>query len=224
MTPNRREFIEHVGAAAMLSALPLSVAPTVRSLEERSVPAQDWDLTWTARLKGKKHKACFDCTEIESGYGLWRASIWANQYEASGAKPAELHTVLILRHNAVALALHQDFWDTYGVGKAESVTHPISLQSTDRNPALLTAVRGEVPAAYDTFALPKFLARGGTALGCDLALLKHVRAVQSKDGVSLEEARKRVLAAVVPGVIMQPSGVLAAVRAQEEGCVYVKAS
>lgn len=36
----------------------------------------------------------FDCTEIENGYSVWRASIWENQYQATMlAKPGTARTV-----------------------------------------------------------------------------------------------------------------------------------
>lgn len=225
MTTNRREFIEHVGAAAMLGAFPLAGLRDLRLSEAGNVALEDWDLSWTAKIKGKKHKACFDCTEIESGFGPFRGTVWASQYQAmGGAKPSDTQTVLVLRHNAAVLALKQDFWNTYAVGKGESVTHPITQQSSDRNPSLFTAAAGDVPAAFDYFALPKFIERGGIVLACNLALGHFAHKYVAKDGVSAEEAHKRIIAGLQPGVIVQPSGVLAAVRAQEEGCVYVKGS
>lgn len=224
MTTNRREFIERIGATAMLGALPMSM-PHLAEFEPLNVTAEDWDLSWTAKLKGKKHKACFDCAEIESGYGGWRASIWENQYQAAGgAKRADIITVLVLRHNAALLALRQEFWNTYAIGKEQKVTHPLTQQGSERNPLLLTTATDSIPETFDGFALPKFLARGGIVLACNVALGFIANKYIAKDGVTPEEAHKRILTAVSPGVIVQPSGVIAAVRAQEEGCVYVRAS
>jgi hypothetical protein len=81
-----------------------------------------------------------------------------------------------------------------------------------------------VPADFDSVALDKFIARGGIALACNLAFDDCVEVVKSKDSVSAEEARKRALGYLVPGVILQPSGVFAAIRAQEAGCTYLRAS
>jgi intracellular sulfur oxidation DsrE/DsrF family protein len=44
------------------------------------------------------------------------------------------------------------------------------------------------------------------------------------DKVSKEEAEKRARAQLLPGVILQPSGVFAVLRAQQAGCDYIKAS
>jgi hypothetical protein len=227
MSTNRREFLEHAAGTALFGVMPLSLASTVRAMSPSVGAAgasDEWDLTWVNRLTSK-HKAVFDCPEVESGYGVWRASIWARQYqEVLGAKPNELSTVVILRHNGIALAMQQSFWDTYKVGEAKKVIHPVTQQPTDRNPVLLSASRGEVPETLDAVALDKFIARGGVALGCNLAFQDCVDLVTTKDGVTPEEARKRAIAGLIPGVILQPSGVFAAVKAQEAGCSYVRAS
>jgi hypothetical protein len=227
MTTNRREFIEHLGATAMLGALPLTAMPAgMRSLLEYAPPVlDDFDLSWTNKLNGKAHKAVLDCAEIESGFGVWRAGMWEGQYLATNqAKPGELATVLVLRHKAFVLALQQSMWDSHGIGGEDKVTHPITQQSTDRNPVLLSASRNEIPAQFDPLMLPNFIAKGGIALACAVAMQFFSGAVAKKAGISEEEARKRVVAALVPGVVLQPSGVFACIRAQEAGCAYVRAS
>lgn len=219
MPSNRREFIEHLGAAAMLGALPLT-SPEFGAAAMVPPQGAQWDLSWVDKLKGTGHKALFDCTEIENGYGIYRASFWDMQYtSAMNVRPADMRTVLILRHHAVAMALRQELWDKLAIGKAKSVKAPFTEQPTDKNPALIT--EGVPPIALD---LPKFIARGGIALACNLALQEWVAALAAKDGVDMAEAQKRIAAGIVSGVTLQPSGVFAAVRAGEAGCVYVKAS
>ena len=56
--------------------------------------------------------------EVDSGYGVWRATIWGKQYQdVLGAAPKDLSAVLVLRHNGITLAMQQAFWDKYGVGR-----------------------------------------------------------------------------------------------------------
>ena len=141
-----------------------------------------------------------------------------------GAAPRDLSTVLVLRHNGITLAMQQAFWDKYGIGKAKNALHPITQEPTDRNPALLSSSRNEVPADFDAVALDKFISRGGIALGCNLAFADCVQIVKSKEGVSDADARKQAIGYLVPGVILQPSGVFAVIRAQEAGAIYIRAS
>jgi hypothetical protein len=77
---------------------------------------------------------------------------------------------------------------------------------------------------FDDFALPAFMARGGIALACNLAFQQVVDMVKAGENLSDEAARTRAISLLVPGVILQPSGVFAAIRAQQEGCIYLRAS
>jgi hypothetical protein len=227
VTTNRREFLERLGATAMLSALPLTDLPP--ALREFAPPVttvpEDFDFTWTNKLKGKAHRAIFDCAEVESGFGVWRAGMWEGQYHATqGAKPSETQTVLVLRHAAFALTLQQDFWDKYTVGADDKVTHPLTQQGTDRNPVLLSSTRNEIPAQFDALMLPAFMSKGGIVLACNVAMQFFSMGIAKKANITEEEARKRVVAAIIPGILLQPSGVFACVKAQEAGCHYVRAS
>jgi hypothetical protein len=223
---DRREFLGQFAAGAMMGAVPLSLESALRAVAP-STPgeaAETWDLSWTNRVKGK-YRVVLDSPEISSGYGVWRSSFWAKQYQdVLGAKPSDTSTVLVLRHNGIALAMQQSFWDKYGIGKLKNVTHPVTEEPTTGNPALFSSTRGEVPAQFDDFALDKLMGRGGIVLACNLALQDMIGLVQKNDGVSAEESRTRAVAALVPGVILQPSGVFAVLHAQDVGCNYIMAS
>lgn len=226
MAAGRREFIERVavGAAALagMTAIPTHVAA---ALGVAPLGSPDVDVSWMKRVTGK-HRAVFDCAEIESGYGVWRATVWGNQMqEAFGAKPRDISAVLVLRHNALVLGMQQAFWDTYGIGRTHDATHPLTLQSTERNPALLSSSRGEIAAQYDALALDKAIDRGTIVLGCSLAMeMDVVPVIVKQDGISVEAARAKARSLLVPGVIMQPSGVFASLVAQDAGCHYLRAS
>lgn len=231
MDTDRRDFIQKIAAGAtMFGALPLGFGAGMDWIDAAAgatpvaSAAEEWDLTWVARIKGK-HKAVFDVPEVDSGYGVWRASIWPAQYQqVLGVTPTDMSMVLVLRHNGIALAMRQEFWDKYRIGELKKATHPVTQQGTARNPALMSSAANDLPAQYDNLALPKFLERGGIALACDLALQECVRLIQGKEGISADEARKQAIGYMIPGVILQPSGVFAALRAQEAGCLYLRAS
>jgi len=226
MDTTRRDFLGKVAVnAAVLGAMPLSIDFSSLSASP-AAPAQGekWDVTWVNRLTGK-HKAVFDVPEVESGYGVWRATIWGKQYqEVLGVAPKDMSAAVVLRHNGIVLALQQSFWDKYGIGKAKNVLHPITQQPTAKNPALLSTAGDEVPAQFEPMALDKFIGRGGIVLACNLALQDCVELIKSKEGANDADARKAAIGYLVPGVILQPSGVFAAIRAQEAGATYLRAS
>ena len=227
MDTTRRDFLGKVAVnAAVLGAMPLSFDFGSTAVAGAASSAQEkWDVSWVNRITGN-HKAIFDVPEVESGYGVWRATIWGKQYQdVLGVSPKDMSAVVVLRHNGIVLAMKQSFWDKYGIGKSKNVTHPLTYKPTDKNPAMLSSSSSDdFPAAYDPMSLDKFISRGGIALACNLALADCVDLIKTKENVSDGEARKQAIAYMVPGVILQPSGVFAAIRAQEAGAMYLRAS
>ena len=57
-----------------------------------------------------------------------------------------------------------------------------------------------------------------------MALQDCIDLIKTRDKIGDDEARKRAIAYLLPGVILQPSGVFAAIRAQQAGCAYLKSS
>lgn len=225
---NRREFLERVTAGAVLASIPFTPnvlnALDAKGGSPRAPGSEDWDLTWVSRVTGT-YRAVFDVPEIEGGAGVWRASLWQQQYsDVLKVAASDLSAVVVLRHKAIVLSMQQTFWDRYDVAKKNEVLDPMTDKPTDRNPVLLSSSRHEVSADFDDVALDKFIARGGIVLACNLALREMTSLVTKKDKVSDDDARKTVLAALVPGVIVQPSGVFAAIHAQDAGCKYLRAS
>jgi hypothetical protein len=174
------------------------------------------------RVTGK-HRAVFDVPEIENGLGVMRASIWLDQYERyMNAAPGDLSAVVVIRHEAIPLAMSQEYWDAYGVGKLRDVRSAATGQPTDRNPVLPTP--GAPATRFDGWLLSRFMERGGIVLACDLAMRRCVELVRTKDGLEPDAARARAVGMLIPGVLLQPSGIFAVVRAQEAGCHFVRSS
>jgi hypothetical protein len=216
MTASRREFISSAAGSLFFAGL----------AEPQGPAAKQWDLSWVKKVTGK-HKVVLDVPEVDSAFGVWRANFWVQQYsDVLGVPPKDSTSVLVMRHNGIVLAMNQNFWDQYGIGKAKSVTHPITEKPINRNPALLSSKRpeDELPPMFDDWALDKFISRGGIALGCSLALDVCSAMIAQKDGIAPDASRKKAESFLLPGVVIVPSGVFAVIRAQEAGCAYVRAS
>lgn len=227
MDTSRREFVERLTAsAALFGATPMMFDGGLRELEAATAltPAEEFDMSWPAKVTGK-HRAVMDVPEVDSGYGVWRAGITKGQLVDAMKVPAkDVSMVLVLRHNGVNLAMNQAYWDAFGVGKAMNATHPADGKPTAKNPGLLDGKAG-LPKQFDGLSIPQFIAGGGIVLVCNLALnLDVVPKIQKRDKSTDAAAHKAAVGMLIPGVILQPSGVFAAVRAQQIGCAYVRAS
>ena len=228
MPTSRREFVERLtGSAVLFSSAPLMFDGGLRELEAATTaaaPAEDFDMSWAGKVTGK-YKAVMDVPEIDSGYGVWRAGITKGQLaDALKVTPKDVSMVLVLRHNGVNLAMNQAYWDAFGIGKEMNATHPADGKPTTKNPGLLDGKSG-LPPKFDGLSIPQFIAGGGIVLACNLALnLDVVPKFQKRDKSTEAAAHKAATAMLIPGVILQPSGVFAAVRAQHVGCTYVRAS
>jgi hypothetical protein len=237
--PARRAFLKHAGlSAASLVALPglahaaegtgpTTTAPRDLAMEwemewEEEQQQDPWDTAWPARITGK-HKAMFDIPEIEGGVGVLRSGIWQRQYmEALKVPQSELSAVMVIRHNAIFLAMNQEFWTTYEVGRVEKIKNDAG-KTQQTNPVLPAPNGPTPPASMASLLLDKQIANGAIALACGLAYRSVVSLIQKKDKLTPAEARTKANSMLVPGVIMQPSGIFANVLAQQAGCVFVQA-
>jgi len=222
MSTDRRSFLERitlgtVGLGALDALAPLA-------LPAAAFAQAEWDLSWTSKVTGQR-KAIYDVPEIESGYGVWRAILARQQYVDVLKIPREQESmVLVLRHTAIALAMRQAFWDKYNIGEESKVTDPLTNQPTKHNPVAERTGEFALPAPMTNMALEPFMASGGIVLGCALAFRDMIGKVKDGDKVDDAEAERRAKTFLVPGVILQPSGVFAAQLAQDSGCRYVRAS
>lgn len=220
MHPDRREFLGSLAAGtALAAALNAAHATPAHAAVQQGGPS--FDLSWFDRVKGT-HRAVFDCTEIESGAGVLRAVIWKNQFtQILKAAADDMTAVVVIRHNAISLAMKQEYWDAYKVGKKNKVTNPFTEKETDKNPAMLTTDTG---APMNGFNIDGVLAAGGIVLACNLAFGDVVGNIAKEDKLESAAARTKALTMLHPGILLQPSGVFATLRAQEAHCAYIKAS
>lgn len=226
MSQDRREFLGTLmaaGVAPMIVGRPDVRAGTASPAGPSRELDSPFDVTWTNKVTGK-HRAVFDSVEISMGLGLIRALIWIKDYgDVYGAKPAEMSAVVVLRHNAIWLIMNDKFWAEHEIGKLTGITDPATKAPIARNPVIGANPFGLPPALADD-SLKKALA-SGTVLACNLAFgLEVVPKVMSDLKLNDAKARETALKDIVPGVLLQPSGVFATLRAQEAGCQYLLAT
>ncbi len=224
---DRRTMLEQLvgGAVAVAMTPAVSAATTIADLPRRAVEmrAQEADLSWTTRLTGA-HKAVYDSPDIAGGLGVFRAAVVASQYQVHlKLPPSAISNVIVLRHDGIMLAMNARFWERYRIAERFGVKHPWSGEPVTRNPVFLTPADG-LPPLLAGATLPEQIARGTIVLACALAFSDVVDIIVKADSVAEGAARATAQSMLIPGILMQPSGVFATTLAQERGCVYVRAT
>lgn len=213
--PDRRDFLSRVAATGFAAALPFDAASLTSP-----VPVADgkWDLAWPARLRGSS-RAVFDSPNLEEGVAFHRACMWRDQLkEVYGTPREDVTPVVVIRHQAIPLIMNDEHWDALDVGKKAKIKDPKTRKWIRTNPIMSAAP--DAPAAFVDYTLPKFLATGGIVLACGLAFGRIVSQYEKQHKLSRDDADKRARERIVPGVVLQPSGFFAVLKAQDEGCRY----
>jgi hypothetical protein len=229
MSQDRREFLGVVAAAALVGRsggrevgrkVPdPSDFPTSRLPD----PPDQWDVSWSSRLTGP-HRAVFDWFDANASAGLWRAGIWKRQVvEAFGVKPEEVGAVLVIRHRAIPMIMGDEFWMRHKLGKQRKVKDPATNKIAERNPYRSSASADKPPPPEQDVSIEGFLRNGGIVLACGFAFGFMVSLEAKRQEKKASEVRPEVLAQVIPGIIVQPSGFFALLEAQRNGCGFFPA-
>ena len=172
----------------------------------------------------RKHRATFDSPQFSGGAALIRAINWKTEYkEVYGTLPDDMSAVLVVRGEGIWLAMNDEFWQAYKVGEENDFKSGATGKFRVANP-IASAPADASPAAAER-TLSRFMASGNIVLACHRAFGAVVELVKKVDKLATnEEAEKKAGLFLLPGVILQPSGVFATLRAQEAGCHYILAS
>jgi len=215
------------GAPTLLRAAPTAIPTSPdasRALaDDHPLPLADtWDMSWTSRVTGK-YRAVFDGPEIADGAPMVRAAAWADMYkEVYGVEKSEITSVLVLRHAAIDLVMNDAYWTRFNIGKENKLRDADGKKWAKANP-ISAQSRPNVEQAR-RYTLETFMANGGIVLACGWAFRFVASRIQKGDKLEAAEARTKALEQMVPGIILQPNGIFAVLRAQEAGCHFAAAS
>ena len=229
----RRSFLARAAAAAAAFAAgsaaattPLAAAAIERTPgATRSPLSPDFDDTWTERVRAAKHRAVFDSPAVGGGLALEHALVFMNNYhEMFGTSDAETVPVVVMRHMGTALAVNDALWAKYELGKLVSFKDPDTSKDAVRNIFFRIGADAKNSPISAEASLSSLAARGAVLLACNRALMHLATNEATKRKQDLEQTKAEFRAAVLPGVILQPSGIYAATRAQEAGCAFIKST
>ena len=176
---------------------------------------------------GTHHKQVFDAPEIAEGTALHQARMFYVNYKDVYSMPeTDLRAVLVFRHEAIPVVLNDAVWAHYPfIGKKMTkLKDPTTGQWALRNPFLNAQKDDKYAYVWPDGGLDNLISLGAIVLACNLALGGFAgqiaeRAKQPKDAVHAE-----LVAGLVPGVKLVPSGIFGVIRAEQGGCAYIRAT
>jgi intracellular sulfur oxidation DsrE/DsrF family protein len=213
-TIHRRGFLGSLAATTALGVAALS--SPMELLAQKGKPDassnKEFD-AWLKKIKGK-HRQLFDATAENEGMPF----AWPRVFLMTNDPPAsDVTAVVILRHDAIPLALDHPLWEKYKLGEFFKITDKATKAPAVRNP-YYHPKPGEL--MLDSFAIDE-LQKDGVMFGaCNMAIKVYTGIIAKNMNMDADAVMKEWVAGVLPGMAIVPSGVLAVNRAQEHGCTY----
>lgn len=211
---SRREFIGTLAAGAtgiLASSGPLAAEPL-----HNTVDANDAE-EWMKKIKGK-HRIIYDAPEPHDGFPIIWSWVFYKTNNATGTADAELTAMVVLRHNAIPLAMEDKLWEKYKLGETFKITDTTTSAPALRNPYYVPTDQMWVGNGIE--GIKALQARGVLFCVCDMALTVYSGMVAKGMNMKPEDVKKDWLGGLLPGIQPVPSGVWAIGRAQEKGCAY----
>jgi intracellular sulfur oxidation DsrE/DsrF family protein len=137
---------------------------------------------------------------------------------------AEAGAVIVVRHVALPMVFGDTIWKRLKLGAFAKIKDPLTSDDAERNP--FTHVKaGEKTVLYDAGAAVDVLTqRGVIILACNMALMHFADMLAKAEQITIDEARSAIVATLLPGVILMPSGIFAVAHAQDVGCRYIRST
>jgi hypothetical protein len=204
----RRNFFRLAGA----TVLGLSGLASAALRAQAATPVAGDGPDWPGKLEGR-HRQLVDAFTVNDG----RPLTFAQAFLLTDPAPGSATSVVVLRAQALPIALNSAMWEKYKIGESFKIIDPETKAPAKKNP-FLKPKPGVL--TMDDMAVDRLLGKGAVFGACNLALHNLSKQLASNAGVSADGAAKEWAANLVPGITLLPSGVWGVNRAQEGGCTY----
>ena len=210
---NRRNFLGFAAAAATVGLT--AATPAAKAAAGPSTAFTQW----LDSIPGT-HKVTLDVREPGGGMG----NAWAWVYlltgpQAYGTSEGDMGVAMVLRHNAIPLALGDAAWSKYKLGEMFKIDDHKTGKPAVRHPFYV-----DMPADFlPEMALQTLIERGVKPVACDMAIFYYSGVAAKEMGLKHEDVMADWNAAVLPGIAHAPSGVVACQALGERGASYIYA-
>jgi hypothetical protein len=216
-TFDRRGFLGSLvaGAATLgLASLPMA--------ERLMAEPGDNDLGTSAeaaikKLAGRKHKQVFDAPAPHESLPVIWSWAYMTSNNSTGVADKDVGALVILRHEAIPLAMESRLWEKYKFGEMFKINDKSTNAPSVRN--VVYNIKPEDMPLPD-MAMEKMQARGVVFGVCDLAMTVYSMFTAQAINAKPEDVKADWVSGLLPGIVRFPSGVWAVNRAQEAGLTY----
>lgn len=212
---SRREFMQTLtlgttgliaGSTGQLSATPIAASNAAADAEE-----------WLKKIKGK-HRIIYDAPEPHDGFPIIWSWVFYKTNNETGTADNDLTAMVVLRHNAIPMAMEDRLWEKYKFGEVFKIKDLTTDAPAIRNPYWVPTDGPFKALGID--GIKNLQARGVLFCVCDMALTVYSGMVAKGMNLNPEEVKKDWVSGMLPDIQSVPSGVWAIGRAQEKGCAY----
>ena len=221
---SRRGFLSKIatGAAALGAATlinPLKAAAEASGMSPKDYADAD---AWFNQINGK-HRVVFDATRPHEIMPFAWPKVFLLTNAATGTPEKENSAVVVLRHDAIPYAFPSSLWAKYKFGEVFKADDPKTGKPSVRNPFWQPGPDDfQVPGLGSVpIGINQLQESGVLFCVCNMAIIVYSAAIAQGAGLNAEDVKKDMLANVLPGIQVVPSGVWALGRAQEHKCAYI---
>ena len=209
----RRAFLGKLAAGAAGLSMASAIDPMQAWAKTYPNPTSAPDPEhWLDGLKGD-HKQLVDAYMPNEGFPF----AFVFSFYAVQPPPAQVGTVMVLRHFAMPFALNDAMWAKYKIGEGVKLNDMGTKMPAVRN-FMYKPKPGVLP--IDDMAIDKLMAKGTIFGACNVALQFLSAEFAANAKVTKEAAAKEWAANLLPGIPLIPSGTWGVNRAQEKNCTY----
>ena len=217
--PDRRDALKQLAGGAL--ALASVACATGGAAGSTAAPApspttSQFDMSWQQKVN-KRRRMAFDTNEVQGGAGLSFVAAYLSGVRQAYGEP-DASTVLVHRHASVQIVLGDEIWRRLGLGESLKLKDPTTGETAQRNPFLTWKEGDRYTMTGRNATLETIMKNGTIILACNVALSGYAGMLATKEKIDREQAKKEVLASVVPGVYIVPNGIFGVCAAQEVGC------
>lgn len=203
----RRTFLIRIGLGGFLST---TSARLVNAQAPTNAEA------WLKGIKGR-HKMVYDAVSVNEGHAILWSWVFMDSNNQNGVSDAQQTALVVFRNEAFVLALSDEIWAKYKLGKMLKINDRMTNVPATTNP-YWDPPESEMPEKG--MSLKSLINRGAMFCVCERALAVNSATVSLTRGGDPAEIKRDFLNGLLPGIQPVPSGVWAINRAQESGCSY----